>query len=268
MGGLRANYPAIVVSTHALTFSGPVLTKRYRSWDRGEHRREWLMLQHIHRHAPELVPQPVSADLQASAPSITMTVLPGVPLKGTVSARQLDALVVAIKQLWAVPREGLPAACSWRSSLPFARRLTDGPRPAEPVTAAAYDAAVAWWDGPDPALLQTPPSVSVLGHGDANLANYLWDGHRIRIVDFEDAAISDPATELAILVEHLSARHLDADGFCTRFDVDRVRLRAGRRLWAMFWLRLLLPGGPAEARNPSGTADTQARRLLDLLSAS
>jgi hypothetical protein len=34
----------------------------------------------------------------------------------------------------------------------------------------------------------------------------------------------------------------------------------------MFWLRLLLPGGPAAPRNPSGTADAQARRLLALLS--
>jgi hypothetical protein len=36
----------------------------------------------------------------------------------------------------------------------------------------------------------------------------------------------------------------------------------------MFWLRLLLPGGPAERRNPPGTADIQAQRLLHLLRAS
>jgi hypothetical protein len=84
-------------------------------------------------------------------------------------------------------------------------------------------------------------------------------------VDVEDAAVSDPATELAILLEHLSARALDADGFGARFDVDPDRLRAARRLWAMFWLRLLLPGGPAERRNPPGTADAQARRLMALL---
>jgi len=70
---------------------------------------------------------------------------------------------------------------------------------------------------------------------------------------------------LALLVEHMSARHLDADGFCARFDVDVVRLRAARRLWAMFWLWLLLPGGPSEWRNPAGAADAQAKRLLRLL---
>jgi hypothetical protein len=68
-------------------------------------------------------------------------------------------------------------------------------------------------------------------------------------------------------VEHLSTRDLDGAGICARFDVDPVRLQASRRLWAMFWLRLLLPGGPAERRNPPGAADRQARRLLDLLSA-
>jgi thiamine kinase-like enzyme len=135
------------------------------------------------------------------------------------------------------------------------------------LAAAAYDAAVDWWGGPDPTLLRTRPPVTVLGHGDANLANYLWDGRRVRIVDFEDATVSDPAAELANLVEHISARHLDGAGFCARFDVDPVRLLASRRLWAMFWLRLLLPGGPAERRNAPGTAERQARRLLDLLSA-
>jgi hypothetical protein len=69
-------------------------------------------------------------------------------------------------------------------------------------------------------------------------------------------------------VEHLSFRSLDADAFCARFDVDRQRLRAARRVWAMFWLRLLLPGGPAERRNPPGTTDLQARRLLRLLEGS
>lgn len=248
-----------------MTFAGDLLTKRYRSWSRGEHRREWLMLRHVHRHAPTLVPRPLSAELDADPPSVTMTILPGEPLPGLLNRAQLDALAAAIKELWAVPHQGLPTIGSWRDELDFARRLTVGPRPAGRLAAAAYDAAVAWWDGPDPAIIETPPEETVLGHVDPNLANYLWDGRRIRIVDFEDASVSDPATELAILVEHLSARELAAEDLCARFAVDPVRLRANRRLWAMFWLSLLLPGGPAERRNPPGAVDAQARRLLDLL---
>jgi len=46
---------------------------------------------------------------------------------------------------------------------------------------------------------------AVLGQGDGNLANFLWDGGQVRIVDFEDSGPSDRAFELAVLVEHLSA---------------------------------------------------------------
>jgi len=44
--------------------------------------------------APGLAPAPVSADLDADPPAITMTRLPGEPLAGQpVAARHLDALV-------------------------------------------------------------------------------------------------------------------------------------------------------------------------------
>jgi thiamine kinase-like enzyme len=36
----------------------------------------------------------------------------------------------------------------------------------------------------------------VVAHGDPNLANYLWDGTRVRIVDFEDAGRGDRTVEL------------------------------------------------------------------------
>ena len=122
-----------------------------------------------------------------------------------------------------------------------------------------------WWDGADPALLQSEPSGWVIGHRDPNLANYLWDGTRVRIVDFEDAARSDSATEVALLVEHLSSRGMNSDELCSRFEVDPVRLLAARKAWAMFWLWMLLPGGPAHNRNPDDTAASQAVRLMGLL---
>ncbi|WP_319459214.1 aminoglycoside phosphotransferase family protein [Micromonospora sp. RTP1Z1] len=242
-----------------------MLTKRYTSWHRGEHLREWAVLRHVHRHEPELVPRPLAADLDARPPSVAMSRLPGAPLGGTLTDAQRCALATAIDMLWSVPCAPSPEIGPWTDDLGFARRLTDGPRPVGGMTAVAYDAAQAWWDGPDPALLRQQPDVTVLGHRDPNLANYLWDGRRVRIVDFEDSAVSDPATELAIFAEHLSTRAVDAGEFCASFEVDQQRLRAGRRLWAMFWLRLLLPGGPAARRNPPGSADTQARRLLTLL---
>jgi hypothetical protein len=247
------------VHTHELTFAGGLVVKRYRSWGRGEHRREWSVLGQVHRHRPGLAPRPVAADLDADPPGVTMTLVPGAPLPPRPSPAQLDALAVALRTLWTVPSP--PGAAP--DDLGLARRLIDGPRPAAGATARAYDAALEWWRGPEPALMRTAPADPVLGHRDPNLANYLWDGRVIRIVDFEDAGVSDPANEVALLVEHWSARAVDASTLCARFDVDPARLLAARRLWAMFWLWLLLPGGPSHTT--ASRARAQARRLLDLL---
>jgi len=38
-----------------------------------------------------------------------------------------------------------------------------------------------------------------------------------------------------------------------------------RRLAAFYWLILLLPDGPASCRNPPGTLERQANRLLTVL---
>jgi len=113
----------------------------------------------------------------------------------------------------------------------------------------------------------------VLGQGDCNLANFLWDGRMVRIVDFEDAGLSDRAFELAILVEHISAwsdTSLDAENFLGLFDLtnsEKSRLREFRRLAALFWLILLLPDGPANERNPPGTPGHPPARPARLTSA-
>ena len=253
---------ALSSHTHSLEFRGPLLTKTYASWQRDEHRREWTVLRRVGEHAPGLAPHPVEARLDERPPAITMAVVPGEPVGATPSGPQRAALVEAVTRLWAVPHHGLPP---WIDDLPFARHLTAAPRPAGGVLADAYDAALDWWAGPDPGLLARRPPRTVLGHRDPNLTNYLWDGRRIRIVDFEDAAVSDPATEVAIMMEHLAWRAVPVDDLAARFGIDSGRLPAARRLWAMFWLWLLRPGGRSAHRNPPGTAEAQARRLLHLL---
>jgi hypothetical protein len=250
--------------THDLSFAGSRVVKRYTSWERDEHVREWAVLRRVHQHVPGLVPRPIAADLESVPPVITMSAVPGTPLTD-ISGGRADGLVAAITALWTVPFDGIEGVSPWTDALDFAGRLTAGPRPVSGVTAAAYDAAVAWWDGPDPELLREQPEAMVLGHRDPNLANYLWDGRRIRIVDFEDAAVSDPAMEVAILMEHLSWRGIDCARLRALLTVDDRRLLAARRLWAMFWLRLLLPGGRSAGRNPPGAADRQGHRVLMVL---
>jgi thiamine kinase-like enzyme len=105
----------------------------------------------------------------------------------------------------------------------------------------------------------------VLGHGDADLANFLWDGELVRIVDFDGAGISDRAFELAMLVEHVSAWRdggLDADEFIDDFDLslpERARLADWRRMAALSWLLRL------RSRGDSAVLQSQAERLLALL---
>jgi thiamine kinase-like enzyme len=96
----------------------------------------------------------------------------------------------------------------------------------------------------------------------------LWDGTEVRIVDFEDSGPSDRAFELADLVEHISAwpdASLPADVVLGSFGLTaakQVRVREYRRLCALFWLVMLLPGRPGHDRNPAGTLERQAARLL------
>jgi len=99
----------------------------------------------------------------------------------------------------------------------------------------------------------------------------MWDGDQIRLVDFEDSGPSDRAFELVILTEHISAwsdARLDADDFLALLDLTRAeqtRVHDFRRLAALFWLIMLGPGNSSSTRNPPGTLERQAKRLLMLL---
>jgi Phosphotransferase enzyme family len=249
--------------THSVSINEQVLTKRYVSWSRGEHHSEWAALQLVSAATDDLVPTPLH--LEVDPPSVTMSLLPGSPLSGSLTAAELDGLEGALRELWSVPADGL------RQLAPASSE--DLARVKESVTswqgvgivAEAHALALEWLAGPEPEQFLTPYAEPIVGHGDPNLSNYLWDGSRVRIIDFEDAGRSDLAVELANLVEHLSARATDWAEFVTRFPVDPGRFAAARCVWATFWLTLLRPGGPAAQRNPAGAAEKQAARLITLL---
>jgi aminoglycoside phosphotransferase (APT) family kinase protein len=268
------------VVTHQVSVDreGQVVVKRYVDSHRGEAAREWRALQLLAAHAPRLAPAPISAELDASPPSIVMSLLPGEPLGGRpLTAPQEGAIAVAVGQLWqAVPVELVT------------------PVPGETDTRAEMVQVVNHWlasvdPGPDAAVRDVLASAAawltgttvltaaagrgrvggavprVLGQGDANLANFLWDGELVRIVDFEDSGVSDRAFELAVLVEHVSAWRdagLDADRFIAGFDLsatEQSQLAEWRRLLALYWLLRL------RRRADTGAAAGQAERLLSLL---
>ncbi|WP_424215232.1 aminoglycoside phosphotransferase family protein [Streptomyces sp. BI20] len=276
--------------THTLDFHADTVVKTYASWDRGEARREWRSLTLLAHHAPGHAPRPLAARLDLRPPRITMERLPGTPLRGTdVPPEAVEALADTLRAVHtAVPAAALarqPEA-AWHAARLDARARAglDHPAldPALPPTP----------EGPGPlarrALAEarvlvareslaehsgTRALVPVLGLADGNLANHLWDGERVRLVDFEDSGRCDRAFELATMCEHPSA-WVD-----TRFDAELLlahlapaapeaaRLRHLRRLVAVLWLVAYLTDPGAIARNPPDTAERAADRLLTLLGA-
>lgn len=79
------------------------------------------------------------------------------------------------------------------------------------------------------------------------------------------------AKQVADLVKHVSGSltgAVDADVLLRHLALDgheQRRLLPARRLMALHWLLMLLPGAPADRRNPPGSVDAQAGRLLCLL---
>lgn len=261
-----------------------VVIKRYVQNERGEAAREWRALTLLAAHAPGLAPEPVRADLTATPPVVEMSLLPGEPLGGVpLTAEQERGLVRALRQLW----ESVPAAAVFPvhgetgQVEQLLTRIRDldaiGRDPGDDrVVRLAMAEGRRWLQfATDGGTLRIEPGDSetpfALGQGDAYLANFLWDGERVRIVDFEDSGASDRPFELAVLVEHISAWHecgLDGDGFAAAFGLsatESARLAEGRRLAALFWLLMLMPGGRASRRNPPGTLQQQAERVLALL---
>jgi aminoglycoside phosphotransferase (APT) family kinase protein len=274
-------------STHGVTIEGETAVKRFQSPDVGDERRlygdealrEWRALELLARYAPGLAPTPFRVDLNADQPLIVMSRVPGEPL-GTalVSGAQQGAIASVLDRLHhAIPLSVLATVDPAPGSpqlLP--ERIRDMARASDaelldPLPRRAYRAALTWLDigwAQEPALTGEQP---VFAQGDPNLANHLWDGRNVHLVDFEASGLGDQATELADFVEHPSVwahAGIDAAAFLDHFDLSpgqRRRATQRRRLFAAFWIMRLRPGGSAYQRNPPGTFERQAARLLDLL---
>lgn len=263
--------------THEVSVDGDVVVKRYPAGKADEHVREWRTLRLLHAYAPQLAPVPLGARLGDRPPSVVMSRVPGEPLRGTVvTPERATALAESVRALHErVPRR-VAGALPWRRghqdevvSILRHWNAHRSPAAAEPPVARALDAGMAW--------LRTRPFTDpdgwppVLGPGDGNLANYLWDGARVRVVDFEDAGRSDRAFELAEITEHVAAwvdTVFDAAAFLDLFELtagERIRLRQCRRLVALCWLFLLSYDDPGSPRNPPGTVGRQAARMMALL---
>ncbi len=255
---------------HTVEVRTDTVVKRFSAEESEAYARERHALTVLAAHAPGLAPAP----LPSAFPDLVMTRLPGTPLRGTaVTGRRLDALAAAVAAVHdALPAPELarvpPRPGDRAHVVGLVRRWhAAGAAPAgDPPVAEAMAAGVRWLERAGPAA--DPPPSPVFGPGDGNLANYLWDGSRVRIVDFEESGRSDRAWELAELTEHVSAwsdTAFDADAFLARFPLtpaETARLADNRAVLAVVWLFMLAFDDPAAPRNPAGTARRQAERVM------
>ncbi|MFI6819008.1 phosphotransferase family protein [Nonomuraea sp. NPDC050328] len=115
------------------------------------------------------------------------------------SEAEWRALTLLAEVFAEVPARDLPVRRgSPADLLARLREWSSTPPPGPPVVREAFERALPWLaeDLPE-------PGEPVFGPGDGNLADVLWDGSRIRLLDFEESGRSDRAYELASIVEHL-----------------------------------------------------------------
>ncbi|MCZ1012360.1 aminoglycoside phosphotransferase family protein [Streptomyces lydicus] len=218
--------------------TGDRVIKRFPREDGGRAEREWRALSLLATYAPGLAPEPREADLAACEPVVMMSPLAGAPLRGTAATgEQIEALAEAVTTLY----EAVPPDVVCRFPLRPGHQgelvghldkwaVTVRPH-AEGRVRQAMESGLDWLARSGPGADTRGQVSPVFGPGDGNLANYLWDGSRVRIVDFEDSGCSDRAFELAEITEHVGSwveHPFDVPAFLEHFDhspAETARLR-------------------------------------------
>ncbi|MFE3455980.1 phosphotransferase [Nocardiopsis aegyptia] len=267
-------------STHKIEECAGTVIKRYRSWGRGEHQHEWRALTLLAEHAPGLAPLPLEFVADPPPPVVIMSRLGGVPLRGQVvgpervaeMARALNELHAAIPphELDALPPSSWNPAAAVSKARAWSAEEAGSGTGWDSTVAQAFSAGARWVNDYRLDALVGARSDPVFGLADGNLANYLWDGTRVQLVDFEDSGRSDRSFELAELVEHPSTwvdSHIDVPALLACVELPRAeeeRFLALRRVLAFLWLVMLLPGREGHRRNPPGSLELQAQHVLSL----
>ncbi|MCY7402646.1 MAG: aminoglycoside phosphotransferase family protein [Nocardioides sp.] len=204
--------PSTRTSTHHLTVGATEVRKEFVADHEAQAEREWDCLTLLAEHAPGLAPRPRRRE-DGETPVIVMERIAGEPLAPRpLTARQTTALGSSLRRLYDVPLEAVRAAGigprqGAAHQVPLlAERLAgdhDLAQCHDPgLVTDALQAARAWAVAPP----LPEPRLTALGIADLNPTNVMWDGREVRLLDFEDGGLSDPAYELADHVEHLGSR--------------------------------------------------------------
>ncbi|MDQ1295770.1 MAG: hypothetical protein QG608_3657, partial [Actinomycetota bacterium] len=194
----------------------PICIKLYRKTDRQRVEREW----HGLAHASPLgcAPEPLWLDRNADQPTLGMTLLPGQPILDVLDPKSaIRALGATTCALQSLPISEPLASLERVDSIEhYINRLTDiwpsqlTQAADDPRTPRMRSLLRRWQDSGDAELL-AQPAVPVYSRGDSNLLNWLHDGRKAYVADFEFSGYSDTAVDAADHIEHISARAIPDD---------------------------------------------------------
>jgi len=250
-----------------------ICVKLYRRDATRRAKHEWAALTILSNLGFDAAPEPLYYE-PTHSPALAMSLLPGDPLGGSsLSNDQIRQIAEIFHGLHSIEATKLP------HRLPAVRLTVEGmlheveerwhtcmADESSPLRKELLTRWRSWVSGPDITLLGHP-STPVFGQGDPNTSNYLWDGTRVRVIDFEYAGWSNPYYELALLVEHVQSRATTDDRWLLLEDIlcpaqeDRDRTNAARALVAWYWTMEFWPHQQADNERFAN----QAERLLQVL---
>jgi thiamine kinase-like enzyme len=156
----------------------------------------WQTLASLHEVAPKV------ELIDKAARAVVTARIEGVPFARAVAepaarARALASLAEQLRRLHAIPLPPAPA----KEPVAMARALwgAQKPRAGFPSWALPLEATIAEVEH----ALATDGR-RVLGHGDPNPANMIWDGRRVWLVDWENAGPAHPYFDAAIAANFLA----------------------------------------------------------------
>ncbi len=259
----------------------PLCLKLYKVDTRERAATEWRALNLLREHGYSRQPQPLHYSVDPTLPVVVMQLLVGAPLgEQQLTRAQLAELAASLGEMYAITyaatqarfwlAAGTPELTLNRLRTAYEQKMLG---PSDPTTREAHSLLQAWLRSPGPDIVLQPAPL-VFTRNDPNLANCLWAGQRIGMVDFENAGWNPISFDLADLLEHPQSRTTpdhEWGWFLSQLgleDEELTRLRTSRQLLALFWLTRCWPTpaeGPSSPRRQQwSTCLERCRQLVPL----
>ena len=213
-------------------------------------KREWESLLHLRGNGIDYVPTPYQFTTVDGTAVLVMELVRGSHLGHRyLSQDQLEILACRVKRLHVLPFEGRPENARVFLAPERVNGLI-GSMKEVPVQDQSTAKCQELWHtlsrGPELGLLRQTSEL-VFSRMDTSLANLMWDGVTIRVVDLEYGGWTERVFDLAEQVEHVQSRGTPDsawDWYLQQFSLkpeERIRLRGTQRLLAFDCARRFWP---------------------------